>query len=165
MVTKVMTIDPGLTECGWAVFDIDHERQQGILKDCGVIRCRIGDWVMRLDFVVDQVADLLDSCRTERVVIELPHTYAAGKGTVARNSGAIMKLGALVFSIRSTALMEGVDVTLVSVAKWKGNLPKKITQKRIRTRWGWEGKNHNEADAVGIGDWYIRKSLRFTPGK
>ena len=64
-------------------------------------------------------------------------------------------------SLRQGFIEGGVAVELVPVRDWKGSVPKHITLKRIQRAWGWRGMDHNIADAVGIGDWYIRKQLKF----
>ncbi|KKK77481.1 hypothetical protein LCGC14_2853180, partial [marine sediment metagenome] len=64
-----------------------------------------------------------------------------------------------VFRVRTLFEQMDVEVTLVPVPKWKGNVPKEITMDRSRKHWGWRGEDHNEGDAVGIGDWYFRKYL------
>ena len=57
------------------------------------------------------------------------------------------------------------EVTLYPVSVWKGTTPKEITQKRMTRYWGWDpnakGSSHDEADAIGIGDYHIRRVLQY----
>lgn len=147
------------------------------LMKSGVIRVRDGDWIEALDDMVLRVEGLVRWCESDEpvrrcdvVVIEQPDHYSGGVGEAARNSSAILKLMGLVFAIRemarrhTDAFGESPEVVLAPVRAWKGTTPKKITQLRVGRWWGWEGKDHNEADAVGIGDWYMRKECGYTPG-
>lgn len=93
------------------------------------------------------------------VAIELPDY----RTEAASNSGALEKLVAFVFSLRAR-MSPVARVVLVPVRKWKGNLPKEITQRRVAKRWNWQGTDHNEADAVGIGDWLIQNSANMEFG-
>jgi len=53
------------------------------------------------------------------------------------------------------------DVYLIPVRNWKGQLPKQLTTKRVNQKYGtkfnWRTKQHNIADAVALGDWYLTK--------
>lgn len=96
------------------------------------------------------------------VLIELPRVFQSEKGLAANNSGSIMKLAFCVAVLRSYFHHHtSSKVELIPVNRWKGTVPKHITQRRIKKHWGWQGgkRDHNEADAVGIGDYYIRKVL------
>ena len=160
---NVMAIDPSTKALGWAVFCVDHVNECAEMLGSGGIGSNCGDWVGNIDFMTVAVWELICKWDVDRAVIELPQHFGSARGTVAGNSSAILKLMACVFSLRQ-ALLEGcVTVELVTVSQWKGQTPKRITQKRVRKHWGWRGEDHNEADAVGIGDWYVRKSLKFVP--
>jgi hypothetical protein len=74
----------------------------------------------------------------------------------ASNSGAIIKLIALVYSIRQLVLSQGKTCYLVPVVKWKGNVPKEVMAKRLSKYYDLTQKTSDEIDAVGIGRWYLR---------
>jgi hypothetical protein len=164
---NLLAIDPSIRALGWSVFEVDESAGAARLLRSGVQRTRGGreevDWVERLDMMVDFVIGLClergKECSV--VVIELPSVYAGGRGDAASASGSIMKLSSLVFALRQALLGEGIEVQLVPVRKWKGTLPKHITERRVRIYWHWKGSDHNESDAVGIGDYWIRKELRY----
>jgi Holliday junction resolvasome RuvABC endonuclease subunit len=166
MITRTLTIDPGTRDLGWAMFEIDSRSKTATLLDSGVISInarREKDWINRCDLMTDHLVDLAQAQRAERCIIEMPQTFSGKRGRVARNTGSVAKLTGLVMSLRLAMLYEGVDVTLVTVRKWKGSLPKRVTQQRVRRYWSWSKSDHNEADAVGIGDWYVRRCLKYTP--
>ena len=170
---RILCIDPSVKALGWAVFrgvkcnqcKGDHKWE---LFKSGVIKNNKGkkdgvDWIDKLDYMVQKISEMINEHELWRtldlVLIELPSTYSGGKGDVAANSGAIMKLMGLVMALREMIRCTGFKTMVVPVRSWKGTVPKHITQKRIKHFWDWDGDDHNEADAVGIGDWYIRKHL------
>lgn len=160
---KVLCIDPGLKTTGWALFKVNDLHDEGRYIESGVIvrprqKC---DWMFRLDNVRLKIRNIVEAKKATKVVIERPQVFLSGKGQAAQNSSAILKLTGLVFAIYGT--LSEVDVMLVGVTKWKGQTPKRITQRRIMKHWKVLCKDHNEADAVGIGDWFIRKYLQLEP--
>jgi len=88
-----------------------------------------------------------------------------------------LKLNACVFTLRQMIVSRNyktpatkiakskVTVMLVPVNKWMGNRPKHVTKKRVEKHWNLTRADHNETDALGIGDWFVRKVLRYTPTK
>lgn len=171
---RVLTIDPSIKKLGWAVFahGVNTVRYEcsGLLrysKDWEHDDPNHPEWISRVDSAVEDVEKLVILHRPVRMLIEQPDIWASGRGEGANNSGSILKLFSLVISLRQRR----VDATpliitqLVPVKKWKGTVPKKITQRRILKHWGIsmdDVEDHNEMDAVGIGDWYFRKFMNFT---
>lgn len=142
---RVLAIDPSTKALGWAVFS-------GGFENSGWIRVRGGkDWTARCDRMIDEVAALAREHRVCMVVIECPD-YIRHGGVVAD----VMKLQGFVFALRER-LRHDYQVELLPVHRWKGQVPKTVTIQRIRRRYGWMGNDHNEADAIGIGDWWWRK--------
>ena len=189
---NLFTVDPSLRACGWAKFEFDDRKKVGRYLDSGVVkskgieegedpvirslkgkRSKANDWVSRLDETVDKVLldDIIygengETCLNKVALIELPSTYSGGKGDVAAASGAIMKLMGVVFSFRERLLHEHYfeDVILVPVATWKGQVKKEITQRRVDRNWKIPDiTDHNEYDAIAIGDWYLRRFLKYKP--
>lgn len=157
---RLLAIDPSTKALGWAVFTLAPNR----LIESGVMRQRNDDgpddepaWLMNLDEVVEKVRCVCTEHGISLAVIEQPQMFGSSRGKAAAASGSILKLTAVAFALRERLMVLGVDVLMVPVSRWKGQTPKLITQKRVRRVWGWEGNDHNEADAVGIGDWYLRK--------
>lgn len=167
--SPVICVDPGTRVMGWAHFS----GASPVLKGSGFIRCAPGkdlSWIDHVDSQVRQFESLVNriglgyaanpttSARYPGMLIcELPGVQGGAAGEAAKNSGDILKLMALVFALRERATSLGLDTQLVPVNIWKGQVPKEITQMRVKKHWGWLGSDHNEADAVGIGDWYYRK--------
>ena len=159
----LLTIDPSIHSAGVALFDVaqgtTHRRSR--LIDTQAIKTTEGDWIERLDEVCDEVYGIIGQNRVDLVLIEQPMIFHTGRGAAAANSESIMKLCALVFSIRQMLIDEGVKVKLIPVRKWKGQTPKSITAKRVWKYWGFESDNDDIVDAVGIGDYWIRKHAKL----
>lgn len=164
----ILCIDPGTRHTGIAVFAIDEAREEGRLLKCFAIDVKksAGDWEVRVEIMLEQV---LKSClleRPDRVFIEQPALFlSTAKGQAASNSGAVLKLVATVYYLAGALRTKGYKVTFVPVRKWKGNVPKTITAKRVLRFWNCRSGNNNITDAVGIGDYHIRKVLKYKPIK
>ena len=151
---KIMCIDPATEDLGIAVF----EDKPWKLVWSACLHGRGNDWLERMDYLVGCVAEEIVRHRPRLLVIEDMEVRLSAAGQGAVNSGSLGKLIGCVHSLRTTGVALGCRVHLVPVSRWKGQVPKEVTQRRVRTHWGWQGEDHNEADAVGIGDWYLRKS-------
>ncbi len=151
--STLLAIDPGTKTTGWGVFQSNRYVCSSVIK----IKNKELDWLQRIDYIILRFLNLLKSYKIDTVVVEQPELFmSTHKGQAASNSGSILKVMALVFAIRTAAKMRGVKVVLISVRKWKGSVPKRITQMRIKRYLGIAVKDNNEADAIGIGLWYIR---------
>lgn len=201
LVDTLIAIDPSIVKLGYAVFERrgsyptkSLERKLGILHwgpwglaTYGTIRGKKGfkrNWERRVSFMVAELVKKVQPGPMDTFVIEMPSIWGgdAGRGAASRNSSAIIKLVALVFSIRQwvECMLSGRKpkggrsrrspsrVFLVKVAKWKGQLPKEITQARVYRRFKVDisdggGIDHNTIDAIGLGAWWIDK--RESPSK
>lgn len=184
----VLCIDPSVKDLGFAWFDVKLTLKKARLRGSGHYRCRGMDggvdagWDERIDESVewlyrtvlrelDERASMIGIAdrgqgKLWKVVMEMPQPFGGGvggRGDAAKNTGATLKLMAQVWAMRQMLLdfdLTG-SVKLVEPSVWKGQKDKEVTMRRNRRHWKWEGSNHNESDAVGIGDWYIRKFLEF----
>ena len=149
-VNNMLSVDPSIKALGYAMFT------RGKLKSSGHKNLKSKkDWVSNVDEMVEFIRELLDDI--DLCVIELPDVFTSARGLAASNSGAIVKLMAIVFAVRQMCLEEGIGVYLLPVRKWKGNLPKEITQLRMKRRWGVVSKSNDEIDAIGIGTFYLER--------
>jgi len=162
---KLFCIDPSIKALGWAVFEDDG---LWVLDESGVLTFgkADGDWQERVKVSAERVYDLAVEygiSAGDRCVIEHPQVLGGARGEAASNTGATLKLMAQAWTLR-TVMEEclAVETVMVHPTEWKGNAPKEVTQRRVRRHWRWTGEDHNEADAVGIGDWYLRKAKRLT---
>lgn len=159
-LTRVLCIDPSTRALGWAIFEardtIGHDgvftQHSAKLTMWGALKQRGGTiagedggdaWIRRLDAMVADLRSLQAKFQCDVVLIEQPDHYSSGRGEAAKNSSAILKLIALVFAARQALTDDGdgeVAVILVPVRKWKGTVPKEITQRRVFVHWGWAGR-------------------------
>jgi len=167
-IKHILTIDPGTKNVGWAIFGL-RSRNQAVLIDSGFIKIpsKEKDWTKRIDTIC---VDLLNiywhhHLHFAHLLIELPRVFGSHKGQAASNSGSVGKLMACVFQIKGVISREfpQFDIDLIPVNQWKGNIPKHITEQRILKYWGYQGKTSDESDSIGIGDWYIRRKLKYKP--
>ena len=154
MCKKMLTIDPSIKALGWSVFDTSP----AYLCSGFINLPKSSSFVTNINQMTQKVVKLATFNKIDYAVIEQPEIFRSGKGEACISSGAIIKLTGCAFSIYGALTMTGVDVTMVKVTRWKGNVPKHVTQRRVKRHWGTCPSNHNEADAVGIGDWAVRKS-------
>jgi len=152
---RILAIDPGFRSLGWACSD------SGIIIAKGVIRHRGAEtnWMTRWADLVLRVESLVIRLVVKEIVIEEPQLFiSSSKGSAAANSGAIMKLTALVYGIAGR-MMGRVEVIIVPVRTWKGNLPKDITRLRVFHHWP-QLKGEELAldtwDALGLLLWKIK---------
>ena len=118
------------------------------------------DWVLKIDYMVDCVYDHAQSIVNKfDVIIELPY------GARVMNADDITKLTSFCFAVRALLVTcDSVkDIYLAPVSVWKGQVSKEMTQRRINRTWGLDlGKSRaDEADAIGIGTFYIKEILKF----
>lgn len=77
----------------------------------------------------------------------------SSKGIVTAESGALVVLSQTIGRLVQIAKDHGIKTELISVAKWKGTLPKDVCERRIRrklTRLELNSSSH-AIDAIGIG--------------
>lgn len=160
MLHRFLCVDPSVRNVGHAIFAKDEK--SAFLCSFGVFHPKSIDWRARALEVRDFVRETARGAGVSEIYVEEPHHYDGGKGTVARNSGSILKLMLVVGAVLGGCSDSETNVTLISVQTWKGNLPKEITQKRVLRAWGVSG-DHNAIDAVGIGDYLVRRVWRLIP--
>lgn len=162
---SVLAIDPSIRHMGWAYF------RRGILTQSGVVHTprQEKDWLARLDNSLDQMRAIAHKCKPiSKVILEMPSIWSArspslsSRSLVAENSSALLKLQAIVFSLREWFLTKSVPTFLFTPQQWKGQTPKAITKQRMTQIYGIPpDTNHNESDAIGLAHWYLR--VYYTP--
>jgi len=151
----LLSLDPGTKKAGYALFKDGKYLVSGVIE----VKNKKLTWLQRLDFVVIEIRKLLETHGVHLVVIEEPQLFLSSrKGHAASNSEAVLKLVALVHSVRIMAKIKGIKVVLIPVQKWKGNVPTRVTQMRIKRHLCVEITQLDESDAVGIGLYYLKNS-------
>lgn len=163
---KLLCIDPGTRKMGVAIFNVNHKRKTGVLLKYFVETVtKKYKWQDRIDKMTGRAIQICNKEKPDEVLIEQPRLFLSSRrGQAASNSSAILKLVGVVYCIAGAlGVVKGREVMMVPVQRWKGNVPKEVTQKRVAKHWNCKSGDDNITDAVGIGDWYIRKSLGYKP--
>jgi hypothetical protein len=93
--------------------------------------------------------------------IEQPEKQISARGIHAFESNKLVKLCAAFGAVVCCAYPTIYEMYTPTPSQWKGQVPKKITQKRIIKRYGsWRDlsrMNHDEMDAIALADWAYAK--------
>lgn len=137
---NVLSIDPGVHKSACAIF-ID-----GLLTFAD-------------DLKNDQAFQLIKNTKNVVVVVETPVLYPT-KRKQHKDVARLLDIAKQMIKTSKT----GVGVT---PSAWKGQVPKKIHNKRVLSMLSDEEKrrvvslkNHNTVDAVGIGLWFLQRCGR-----
>jgi hypothetical protein len=150
----VISIDPGLTGTGYAVFG-----KRGLIR-CGVLTAPRGwEWYDKIRWYCDELETIYERqsiTARQPIVLELPEFFQSAGGQLTARSQALVKLSMLTGAIHYCL---GVGV-LITPTKWKGQLPKEVVVKRLRKRLGTAVLNRVKPsshawDAIGIGLYYL----------
>lgn len=149
---RVLLVDPGIGGTGWAYWlEITRPGEASLpfLSGSKTPKKTGFDAVENLWAWFDGVVDVL---RPKIVVIEYPELWSSSglsQGSAAK--GDLFKLTYLIGGFgRIVAERTRKAPVLVSPTKWKGQLPKRVVNARIKLSLGKKYGNH-ESDAVGIG--------------
>lgn len=166
---NILALDPSILHLGWAYmhchFTIGSAVSTIVILDSGTIitpeEYKDVNLVKRIYFNLEMLNSLdLD---VDNVIIEQPENWGAYKSMASSRSGSLLKLELLTGAIvgYTLALLEDpTAVVLVPVSKWKGQLPKHVTQKRMEKKYNCKFGTNDESDAVGIGDWYLSQQSK-----
>lgn len=141
-----MSVDPGLSGTGWALW------QGKKLIGSGSLSARKGSWEERAQSIVMSIVGLAGGAMVTRSYIEQPFIALTGKALISARSGDVVKL-----SILNGMLVSSLpNCKQVRVIDWKGNMPKKIFNKRIKRfldslSYQPTTNTTHELDAIGIG--------------
>lgn len=161
---KLISVDPSIRACGYGFwFDAGLLEGQTIKLNLKFRGPKSVRWIKKSDLMVATLWEKIErfvrrDWADTQLVIELPRHYSGGRGKAARNSGSILKLAWFIADLRRLAARSGMEVHVVPVSVWKGNLPKHITQKRMLRKLGLLG-DHNMVDAVGLGVYWWERVL------
>jgi len=161
----LLAIDPGI-EGAWALF---QEGRVASCDDCfratpldtGLYRPKGGKtrtWQERVSeslLVLEQrIRKIWQGKDLVRIAIEWPAVFGSAAANAAASDESITKLTYCVGYVGRVAAELSVPLVLVPVNEWKGQLPKRVVETRIRTILGEENCRdfHSHVwDAVGIG--------------
>lgn len=157
---NVIFIDPGLGGTGYAYFDsivtdLGFAREVNKPLNWGVLHSgKQENWQSRANDLATAFIGLLKGSEPEIVVIESPEVWGdSGKSLASVTRGELLKLTYLVGMFAfATVIATNKNPILVTANEWKGQLPKDVVIKRIKSRYGSEfDVEDHEADAIGMG--------------
>lgn len=147
-----LAIDPGLSGTGWASF-----RDKNLIR-WGIISQKGKNFEERSQHILDgfygEAYELWKNCNGP-IFIEWPSFQTME----AQNTGSIIKLAFLIGRLYDRFHWVLSDPKLIPVIKWKGQLPKAVTQARAEVFFGMKGFKSHAADAVAIGQYVIEAGL------
>jgi len=156
-----MFVDPGLGGTGWALFEWDTKSKKPTPPiGTGVIRGPRGErWDNKVWSICRSFAGTVSAVHPVEVAFEMPEIWSGSakshaSSTHKANKGEPSDLHKLIFLIGGLAEVAREKTNkipiLITVEDWKGQLPKKIVLKRLKSAFGVDYKDH-EGDAVGMG--------------
>jgi hypothetical protein len=138
---KFMTIDPGLSGTGWAVFRDKELINWGIVRGKGItFQKKAEDIVFKLDAFTEG-----------EVFCEWP----SFQGLIAQNTGSIIKLSYLI-----GRLDQKFGMKLIPVSQWRGTCPKEVLWRRAEKFFRRKGFKSHSGDAVAMGQWVIENESK-----
>jgi hypothetical protein len=154
-----LSLDPGTRRTGWAYWNDERLVEWGLVtaKDIATT-----SWWLRSRLMANRVYDLVERLDPAFVLSEFPQEMAGGRGAVALASGAVRKLAAYVGMLEGRLAAMDVRLEIVEPMTWKGQVPKPITEKRVRRDYPQlpEGLWHDTVDAIGIGRWFLKQERK-----
>lgn len=178
----IVTVDPATQITGLAISEViraipigpvDIQYQVKLGYSAAIkAQDKKADWPIRANSIITQVTNSLSTYMklsgsrhtfndgNKLMIIELPTRYFSEKGEAANNSDATIKIAAIAGMFSLLGQHRGFHVEFITAPEWKGNVTKEITQRRVSKHWGVPvDTDDNEADAIGIMDWYFRRFL------
>lgn len=150
----IVAIDPGV-DFGFAAFCGDRVieyRSYSPDADKG--------WYARVQDACDTLDAILGRLRLSHTIkkgyCEMPGLFQSAGGQVTGTSGALVKLAFATGALCRTADAFGIEMKLMEVNTWKGQLPKAAVNRRLREILDATGNKdvrptNHDWDAIGIG--------------
>jgi len=101
-----------------------------------------------------------DRSTLDHYVIEEAEQHDSLESFASRSSGNLLLLQEII-GVVYQLLFFGVSFGkghLVKAREWKGQLPKAVTQTKMESFYGTKFETDHESDAVGIADWFAKRS-------
>ena len=172
---KVFSIDPSINSLGWACFDAKESTHANLFASGTIVAPKNNKSMLLVERIQWMICEVqiqlvriqLDTiCTSEfAIVIEQPESWGAYKSIASTHSGSLLGLHILVGALLGWGFGFTSNVVLIKVSAWKGQLPKHVTKERMEQKYNTSFKTYDEADAVGLGCWYIQSKLTglYTP--
>lgn len=142
-----MSIDPGLSGSGYAIWEKDR------LQKSGVVASRAKGWREQGEQVAAELHSISRAHTVEKVFCEYPEYFQSAGGLVTARSGSLVKLAWFCGFLNALFATEFIPFEFVEVNLWKGQLKKDIVEQRVKRilRCKTDTIVSHAIDAVGIG--------------
>lgn len=163
----MISIDPSIVNTGIANFDeTKRANDPSALRWYGVIKTKkktsLGDKIIDLH---NQLHDLMIKFKEHhtKVIIERPDSFTYQKRMSYEgkdlNYDAINKNNIAVGVIASTMIQFADEILFFTATEWKGKQSKQVTLMVINAEYGLKltKSQHDMADAIGLGKWWLRQ--------
>ena len=133
LLQNVLFVDPGLGGTGWAFYPELSRKEFKKPKSWGALYIPQGLWEDRVDGYGACFYEATRSLDVNWLLIEIPNLWGgSAKSQASASGGNLTKLAYL-----AGALSQSVDAIpiLFYPQQWKGQLPKKVTEKRLKRVW------------------------------
>ena len=155
---SVVTVDPGIRGSGFAYWERLYRTEPGEVMAPRDIQLAVpkakGSWQLRAGLVVERFKGFLYKHSPGLVVIELPEVWSdSEKSMASATKGDLIKLAVLCGRLEEATFEDNVTLTktlYISPQQWKGQLSKRVVDKRIKASLQAEYPDH-VSDAVGMG--------------
>lgn len=164
----LLSIDPSIANLGWAILTHDNVDLAPLDTDAhpqlvtfGTVKCSTShlNFEARIDTIIGGLEEAIAAAgyrlSIKQVVIEKPQLWGAYKSTASLHAGDLLGLHLLTGALYWWANSHYAEAFLIPVTEWKGQLPKKVTQKRMEKKYGVKFQTDDESDAVGLGDYWL----------
>lgn len=128
-MNSMLAVDPGL-QMGWAYFPEGkkYPTKAGLIKPM----TKGKDFFVQLHSTIAQFASLLIKFSPRDTAVEWPSYFSSLGGRATAGSGSLVKLTFGIGKLAQIVEAYGSNFVPVPVNKWKGQLSKRIVEKRIR---------------------------------
>lgn len=162
---KFLAIDPGTLSMGISFWSLPTKETKEIIP----IELFLGsnlhtcssemEWLERSERMSTMLSKvLIEDASIKHVVVEYPQVFNSAEGRMIASKGDVVKLSVLVGFLLGACHNYRRFFEVVPVVKWKGQLPKKIVNKRVEQTLGLQKCSDfrkDEWDAVGLGIWWL----------
>lgn len=155
MLRAVMGIDPSINVMGYALVTKDAIIYSGTLRAPEDVKTQ--HLASRVQYMLWSLRNVMNEGKPDEVVVERPKMWGGKVSEGANNSESLLILSTMVGALVGMFYEASPDlpVRLPTPSNWKGDLPKHITQRKVKEHYGYEAKSDHEADAIGIALWQL----------
>ncbi len=157
----VLAIDPSSTLTGYAVMPNGMT-----IIEAGLLgpKKTAHPAIMRIEAMVDGLADVIESTQPEHILIEIPSTKSAERIKHFKGAGLAIygfAAGAMWWQCFSMGRVGGVPVTAIDAELWTNRVPKFKRQQNVCMAFPQydpeKDKGGDIADAIGLACWWFSR--------